>query len=281
MKLLVSFVFVFSVLQFNSSLSWSNETLYKEVQWVQKKISSYKTIGQWVEKSSGKTKTKRRLLYGKLYDTKIPPMMAHKNQIFIFNKIGHLPDVLEVKLVKGQRQYYYNDQEISPQKNESEKQWFFRNYPHLKPRRYSQNNLWQGLLISKSWAIGLRRGIIPTVAIPVFSQFFNGVDYQTNPYLLALQYGADMKVEFLQIHYKLECVSSRQKKKSFEARYDLNGQVIPPPLGAVNEIQNKEKKNIAKLTTAFNKKCNDSKFRKQLKEVSGGSQKSNSKKTVN
>ena len=84
MKLLIGWLSVFLLMQWSGSLAVANENLYKEVQWVQKKISRYKTIGQWVEKSSVKTKTKRRLLYGKLYDVKIPPMMAHKNQIFIF-----------------------------------------------------------------------------------------------------------------------------------------------------------------------------------------------------
>ena len=87
-------------------------------------------------------------------------------------------------------------------------------------------------LIPKSWAIGLR-GQVPKIVIPISSEFFDGVDFETNPHLLALKYGADFDVQFFKKEYKLECVSSKSNKKLFEARYDINGQVIPIPLDTI------------------------------------------------
>ena len=117
-------------------------------------LSKHKTIRSWVEKSDNKHKTNRRLVYGQFYDFKIPPMVVNENKLLMFNRIGHTPDILELKVVKNKFAYFYNGRDITPKDKEGEKNWLLRAFPELKPKKYSYADMLGEILFPKAHAFG-------------------------------------------------------------------------------------------------------------------------------
>ena len=128
--------------------------IYKILLLTKMDLAEHKTIRSWVEKSDNKYKIDRRLVYGKFYDFKIPPMVVSKNKLLMFNRIGHTPDILELKVVKNKFAYFYNGRDITPKDKEGEKDWLLRAFPELKPKKYSYADMLGEILFPKAHAFG-------------------------------------------------------------------------------------------------------------------------------
>ena len=128
--------------------------IYKILLLTKMDLSKHKTIRSWVEESDNKYKIDRRLVYGKFYDFKIPPMVVNENKLLMFNRIGHTPDILELKVVKNKFAYFYNGRDITPKDKEGEKDWLLRAFPELKPKKYSYADMLGEILFPKAHAFG-------------------------------------------------------------------------------------------------------------------------------
>jgi hypothetical protein len=145
--MVLKLTFFLSLLTSSAFAQKEAPTPEKVVQTIGAELRSAKTIGEWINKSSAKSKLFRRTHFSKYANEKMPQLIVSGASLLVFEKNQKKkPSVLRVSKKNGQLNFTWNGFDITKPKNMQLEKWFRQKFPSYK--NTAQWNLTQFLLAS-------------------------------------------------------------------------------------------------------------------------------------
>ena len=202
-----------------------DDLLHKALLLSKLELSKHKTIRSWVEKSEDKYKVDRRIIYGRFYDVKIPPIVINKNKLLMFNRMGFSPDILELKVVKNKFVYFYNGLNITPKEKELEKDWILRTFPQLKPKKYSYIEVLGNIIFPKAHAAVPSMSVVGAVTAAQ-TYFFKKMRSQPWPSDSEYEAIKDLGIDAVRKGYGFKCFLEKGKHSGVSFSLTLNDKKV-------------------------------------------------------